>query len=267
MVIRILKTCILYYLAFENLGLLSSLKIFYYQLIRNKPNTDVTLRTKKFGKIYWNAKRDWVITHFFTPQIEIYSSKYKINVEIIIDLGANIGAETIRFAKMHPKARIFAVEAVKENFNTLVLNTKNNSNIKPIFAAIWDKKANLKLISRSSGSQSWYLRESVQDEDSDIRGVILDEILKENNIFEIDILKVDIEGAEKQLFSISCKQWIHSVKCIIMEAPDTDSPLSLIEIFKVFDEAGFTFNTYISGENLVLIRSDVNWECKSVERY
>ena len=91
------------------------------------------------------------------------------------------------------------------------------------------------MISRSSDSQSWYLRESVQDEDSDIRGVILDEILKENNIFEIDILKVDIEGAEKQLFSISCKQWIHSVKCIIMEAPDTDSPLSLIEIFKVFD--------------------------------
>jgi FkbM family methyltransferase len=267
MVPRILSGSIRYYLAFENLGFISALKIFYYSLISNKPNIDVILSTEKFGEIHWNPKRDSVISHFFTPQIEIYGTKYKINVKTIVDLGAKIGTESIRFSKLYPNARIFAVEAVKENFDALLLNVKNYSKIKPIFAAIWDKKANLKLISRSIDSQSWYLRESLQDENYDIRGITLDEILKENNIVEIDILKVDIEGAEKQLFSHTCNKWINSVKCIIVEAPDTDSQLCTIEIFKIFRQAGFTFNTYISGENLVLIRSDVNWKCRSVERY
>ena len=181
--------------------------------------------SKKFGKFWWNAKRDWVIGHFFTPQIEIFSTKTDLEVETIVDLGANIGIETLRLAKLYPSARIFAVEAVRENFETLEFNTMQLSNVTAIIGAIWSSPAKLKLVNVTGNSESWSLEE-VRGDEFDIKGKMFDDVLVENDIREIDILKVDIEGSERELFSHSCLTWIERVKCIIMEAPD----LSLIHI-------------------------------------
>jgi FkbM family methyltransferase len=188
-----------------------------------------------------------------------------LNPKVILDGGANIGLSAIFFSNLFPNAKIICIEPDENNWKQLEANTKNYKNISLVKAAIWYKNEILNLANPEGFSAGF----SYQSENNDkgVQGCTIQEIMAQFNLNHIDILKLDIEGAEKQLFSPSCKQWINSVKCIIMEAPDTDSPLSTIEIFKVFDEVGFTFNTYISGENLVLIRSDVDWECKSVERY
>ena len=214
----------------------------------------------------WNAKRDGgVISHFFTQQIEIFSPKDDLEVETIVDLGAHIGTETLRLAKLYPSARVFAVEAVRKNFEILEFNTRQLSSVTAIFGAIWSSPAKLKLL-KPGGNESWRLEE-VRGDEFDIKGMMLDDILVENDIREIDILKVDIEGAERELFSHSCLTWIERVKCIIMEAPDNDSPLSTQEIYRVFDAANYKFNTYVSGENLVFVRSDMDWKARTIEIY
>lgn len=266
MTLRILRALIRWRLAFDNLGFVPTLQIIWFRVFRARPDVMVECRTATFGTFRWNAKRDWVITHFFTPQVEIFSPGGNIEIHTIVDLGANIGTETLRFALLYPSARIVAVEAAGENFGTLAFNTRARANITPIHAAIWSHPAKLALTGDQHNSQSWHAEE-VTGDTFDIRGITFEEIMAENGIGEIDILKVDIEGAEKELFSDACASWIGRVKCIVMEVPDSDAPLSTRQIFRVFDTAEYTFNTYVHGENLVLVRSDLDWKPRSIETY
>ncbi len=99
MIVRFLQAIIRFTYSFKNLEIFSTLKIIWF-LILKRNNININISTKKSGEVFWNTKRDWVITHFYTPQIEIFSPNNKIEVKLIIDLEANIGVETLRFAKM-----------------------------------------------------------------------------------------------------------------------------------------------------------------------
>ena len=265
MIVRFLQAIIRFTYSFENLGIISTIKIIWFRIL--KESIDIKISTKKFGDVFWNTKRDWVITHFYTPQIEIFSPNNKIEVNLIIDLGANIGIETLRFAKLYPKAKIFSIEAVKENFETLIKNTKNMSNVTSINAAIWDKNSKLKIIKKSESGQARYIQEVKNSDKFHIRGMPFNKILSEHSIKGICILKIDIEGAERKLFNKSCKNWLHLVKCIIMEVPDSDFPFTTQKILKLFIENNYKFNTYINGENLIFIRSDIDWKPRSIINY
>lgn len=267
MIIRALRATTRYLTAIGNLGTTSTLKLVLYRLLRHRLQTDAKLLTKKFGPIYWNTGRDNVIAHLYTPQVRIYCPDDNLCINTIVDLGANIGIETIRFAKMYPQASIFSVEAATENYRTLLLNTNGNPNCTCVHGTIWHKATPLTLTKHTLDSQTWRVQETENSSDANTQGITFSEIMEKYNIKEVDILKVDIEGAEKQLFSESCKQWIGNVKCIIVESPDGDTPMTTIQMFKQFDEANYLFNTYIHGENLVLVRADLNWKPCSIEQY
>jgi len=265
MIVRFLQAIIRFTYSFENLGMIATLKIIWFRIL--KENIDIKIHTKKFRGIFWNTKRDWVITHFYTPQIEIFSPNNKIEVKLIIDLGANIGVETLRFAKIYPKAKIFSIEAEKENFETLIKNTKNMPNVTAINAAIWDKNSKLKIVKKTENGQSRYVQEVRNSDKFHIIGTPLSEILSAHSIKNICILKIDIEGAERKLFNKSSKKWLHLVKCIIMEAPDSDFPFTTQKILKLFIENNYKFNLYINGENIIFIRSDIDWKPRSITNY
>lgn len=265
--IRIFKALIRYYLAFKNLGFYPSLKIVYYSAF-SKKDIDTHFNTRKFGKIFWNTRKDWVISHFYTPQIEIYSPSGVINVKNIIDLGANIGTESLRLSRMYPNAKIVSVEAEKRNFESLKKNTSDNHSIEIIHGAIWGKESKLRLNSSSlQNSQSWYLEEAKSNENFDMIGLPFNKILQNFKFDSVDILKVDIEGAEKELFSKECSQWIHKIKCMIIECPDNDNPLTTARIYKNLANSDYHFNTYLNGENLVLVRNDLDWMPRFKEQY
>ena len=141
------------------------------------------------------------------------------------------------------------------------------SNVTSINAAIWDKNSKLKIIKKSESGQARYIREVRNSDKFHIRGMPFNKILSAYSIKGICILKIDIEGAERKLFNKSCKNWLHLVKCIIMEVPDSDFPFTTQKILKLFIENNYKFNTYINGENLIFIRSDINWKPRSIINY
>ena len=77
MIVRFLQAIIRFTYSFENLGMIATLKIIWFRTLKRN-NIDIKISTKKFGEVFWNTKRDWVITHFYTPQIEIFSPNNKI---------------------------------------------------------------------------------------------------------------------------------------------------------------------------------------------
>ena len=264
--LRILRALTRYITAFYNLGFGSALKIFLHSTLSRK-EVELSMMTKKFGRIFWNTKSDWVISHLYTPQVELYSPTENMNLKTIIDLGANIGTESIRFGKLYPEARIIAVEAVKRNFEQLQKNISSFQKIEVSHTAIWSEKCKLKLISATDDSQGWHLEAVDANQDYDMLGQTFHDLMQSFKVSSIDVLKVDIEGAEMELFGNNCDQWIHNVKCLIIECPDGDSPLATSKIFKIFNDVGYTFNTYINGENLILVRSDLDWLPRPIELY
>ena len=84
------------------------------------------------------------------------------------------------------------------------------------------------------------------------------------HIDSIDILKLDIEGAEKYIFDSSCSEWIKIVKCMIIECPDSDAPGTTMKIFNSLLSSNLKFNIYLHGENLIFIKEGIGWRSESV---
>jgi len=112
----------------------------------------------------------------------------------ILDLGANVGYASYYFAKRFPESRIVAVEPVRANMDLALLNTLG-LNVSLLLGAAWSHNGLLDLDTAYKDKKEWAIR--TVEGDGDIQGFIMDELICGE---EIDILKMDIEGAEFEVF-------------------------------------------------------------------
>lgn len=140
----------------------------------------------------------------------------------IIDAGAHIGSVSIFFARKFPDARIVAIEPDATNFELLKLNTKCYKNIVPINAALWCEDTHVGL-SNPYGT-SWAFRVDAGNKAGNVRAVTLPTLLKEFDIPKVDILKMDVEGAEKEIFENNASDWLRRVGLLCIELHDRIRP-------------------------------------------
>ena len=96
--------------ACDNFGIVSAIRLFYYCRFKSFPS-GVSLRVRKLRRaIVFRGRTDkGVMSHFFKPGYRILDTVDN-PVLVIVDAGANIGDETLRFRHFHPHARIVAIE-------------------------------------------------------------------------------------------------------------------------------------------------------------
>jgi FkbM family methyltransferase len=137
---------------------------------------------------------------------------------VIVDAGANIGLASILFANRFPKAKIIAIEPEKSNFELLRKNTACYPNIVALRAALWNKNEEISLIDPGFGHWG-FITEQKNGRHAGkelVPAITIDRVMTEFGLEEISILKIDIEGAEKEVFSDS-SAWIDKVDSIIIE--------------------------------------------------
>ena len=66
-------------------------------------------------------------------------------------------------------------------------------------------------------AESWSYRVETADDPGGVRAYSLDELLDTYSISQIDMLKLDIEGAERLLFGSNYERWLPRVKAIAVE--------------------------------------------------
>jgi FkbM family methyltransferase len=137
---------------------------------------------------------------------------------VIVDGGANIGMASAYFALKYPRAKIIAVEPHPRTFKVLEKNARSFPNITPVNAAIWNCNGTISIHSNSD-KDFWGMRVSKSTSDLKTRAVTLDTLLDEHGISQVDLLKLDVEGAEKEIFS-SSDNWISDVSMICTELHD-----------------------------------------------
>ncbi|MBC7935305.1 MAG: FkbM family methyltransferase [Rhizobacter sp.] len=189
---------------------------------------------------------------------EQYKFNYRVDPAIIIDGGANIGLASIAFKNMFPSATIIAIEPDEENFEQLNLNTRAYKNIHTIRAGIWNKAASLKVTDKyNKGKWGMITEEVTTREEGTIDTITMDEILQQYNLDTIDILKLDIETAERELFSENFHHWLPKVKVIIIELHDFMSKGTAKPFFKAINEVFDSYRFFQLGENTIIINEDL----------
>ena len=129
---------------------------------------------------------------------------------------------------------------------------------------IWDRDGTVKFFAPRDSQHVSHSITNLQSTDAYIEVPTrrLREVLRENGHSRLTLLKLDIEGAEYQVFSAAdVGSWIRRVKVLIFECPDADRPGTTQKIFEKL--GGLDFVCHVHGENFVLIRKDTGWKLES----
>ena len=193
-----------------------------------------------------------------------FSKEYDFNIEpkpaVIVDAGANIGAAAVYFANKYPDARIFAIEPEEGNFRLLQQNVNAYSNITPIHAALWSKECTLEIANAFAFErEAAYMTHEVSNGVADgcirknVQAMHMPGILGQYNINYVDLLKIDIEGAEKEVFE-NQPDWLSKVSVIAIELHDRFKPGCSRSFYRAVEE--FPIEG-VSGENTVVAREGI----------
>lgn len=157
----------------------------------------------------------------------ICREEYRLDIDlrpkVIVDAGANIGLTSVYYANRYPEARIFAIEPEASNFAMLKRNTAPYPTIVPIQGALWRESVALELSNPDAASWAFQTREAAAASATAMPGMTVDELMAQHGIDFIDLLKVDIEGAEKEVFE-RAHDWIDRVGAIAVELHDRFKP-------------------------------------------
>jgi FkbM family methyltransferase len=153
--------------------------------------------------------------------------EYRLNFsrppKTIIDAGANIGLSAIYFAGKYPGATIIAIEPEQSNFLLLKQNIAPYPNIIPVQAALWYQNGHVQLLSHPQAADwsKWGFQiDDIANKNvrtvSEVEALTVDKIMRDYNLGFVDVLKIDIEGAEREVFG-NPSAWIDKVGTIMIE--------------------------------------------------
>ena len=149
-----------------------------------------------------------------------YRFKTDITPEVVIDAGANTGLSSIFFANRFPKATIYAIEPERSNFAHLLKNTAAYPTITAVNTALWHRDTMLKIHDQSENHWAFTVEECEKKDPGCFPAISLRSFMEQNNIERIGVLKMDIEGSEREIFSENCDYWLSRTKLIIIELHD-----------------------------------------------
>jgi FkbM family methyltransferase len=144
--------------------------------------------------------------------------------ELIIDAGANVGYASVYFARRFPGARIVAIEPDQTNFALLERNTRSYPTVKALRQGVWTHPAQLVIENPDDASWAFRVREAGADEDG-FAATSIGEILETSGRDHIDLLKLDVEGTEYELFaSPEADAWLSRTHTLVAELHEGIKP-------------------------------------------
>ena len=143
----------------------------------------------------------------------------------IVDLGGNTGLAARWLLARLPSAGLVSVEPEAGNYALLERNLAGRA--KCLRACAGGAERRVRMI--GSGDEDGF--RMVDDPDGDVRVTTMPAIISAAGGPEVDLLKVDIEGAERELFE-ECRPWIGQIAVLSVECHDGYSADDLLEALR-----------------------------------
>jgi FkbM family methyltransferase len=132
----------------------------------------------------------------FEPDVVAAIQKHCLPGSFVLDIGANIGAHTLRFARAAgPTGRVYAFEPTDFAYQKLVRNIALNAfvNVTPVHVALSDHAAKAQTVDFRA---SWRSDGGRADKPSVTNLERLDDWCDAHRIERIDLVKLDVDGNE-----------------------------------------------------------------------
>lgn len=251
----------------SNLGIYYTIKLFLFikisRLLKIKASFKIKIKTKKTGKriIYVRPSTTDIclVNNLLLKNGEydfIYNDEYSWikEAKVIIDAGAYTGMFSRLIREINKDSLIIAIEPEISNYNVLKENTCYMDNIVCLKRGLWNKKCNLTILLSLKGLWGCTVKEVESYEKDSIMSIRIEDIINEYKIKTIDVLKVDIEGSEVEVFDETAKKWLDKVKMCIIEFHDRKKPNCSKKIINLLKDNNFDYIVYT--ENYVFINKN-----------
>lgn len=230
--------------ALEGLGFRIN-KIDRTYLIMN--TAEIIFQNKKIRGI-WRDEADESVWFEIFKYNEYRSADEAINkATTIFDIGAHAGFFTLYAKAINPKAQIICVEPDENNIEAINQNLKLNnmqSKVKVIKGALVSEKGDYILeISKDSHNHKVVYKDQKKKGRSIIGYQLLD-LVAQLGVEVIDLLKMDIEGAEVGIIEAWNESDWSALRNIVLEYHGGDRPKAKIE--KILREHGFSVRAFPS---------------------
>lgn len=166
---------------------------------------------------------------------------------VIVDIGANIGTCTIYMSFLFPNAKIYSLEPDPNTFKLLKTNVRLNRrpNIVLINQAVSNKSGHTTFYSCQANGLSSLSKTRLPYKVTKTRVTLtsLPDFMETSHIRQIDILKIDAEGAEFDILLKTPKFPFQSIKEIILEYHDQLTPHHHEELVDKLHQVGYKLIT------------------------
>ena len=183
----------------------------------------------------------WQFKEIFVDEIYCFET-IDNPTPVIFDCGANIGVGCLYFKKLYPKSRVIAFEADPNIAMHLRNNMQNNKmqDVAIIAKAVWTDDKGISFMSDGADGGSVL----VETQDSSFSSQFIDSIrLKDwlDKEEKIDLLKIDIEGAELQIIE-DCQHSLSHIDHIFLEFHALgENVQSLSKILDILEQNNFRY--------------------------
>ena len=193
-----------------------------------------------------------------TLQKVLIECEYELPVhsapKTIVDAGANVGYSAVYFANRFPDAKIVAIEPERSNFEMLERNLAPFGNVTCLRRALVGTPRTVPIV--DAGEGFWAFRAAGPDDTprgpvvDEVEGITVLDVMRQFGWDRIDLLKVDIEGSEVEVFD-TAQPWIDNVEIAVVELHDRFKRGCSLSFYGA--TAGFR-QEFHKGENVFLVR-------------
>jgi FkbM family methyltransferase len=188
--------------------------------------------------------------------------------DTVIDIGAHIGRYTIPSSKkVGNTGKVVAIEADPENFELLKRNIALNklTNVLPLNYAVFSTTTRMKLYEQSASAKynSLMLARAAKTKNYvEVNADTLDNILKLNEVNQVNWIKIDVEGAEFEVLKGSAETLFGEDLSLFIEIHNIEDPShynNIVDFLKSRNyEITFEQRYEGSGESHVIFRKKNN---------
>jgi FkbM family methyltransferase len=170
---------------------------------------------------------------------------------VVVDVGANIGTFTM-YALHRGASKVYALEPVQSAFDDLN-NTLKSDKVVPLQIAISDSNGELDMYTipwndtMASFDKNHIVQHSQDEQDIisfKVKTQKFVDFMYEQNLEKIDLLKVDIEGAEYMMFDAIDDNTLMKVDRLLLEFHDNYNGEFRKHILDKLDKTGFEYTFY-----------------------
>lgn len=179
------------------------------------------------------------------PIVKLFTAS-GITPKVMIDAGANIGLSSMFTRLNFPLVKILCIEPNKENI-AMIHKNLGYANYQILQKALWFQKGYLE---EQEGDGAWgiHMVEIEEESNGAVESTSLTDVIIQFKLETIDYLKIDIEGAEEQIFyqDPQISQVLDRVTCISIEPHSLEFEKFIIQYLR---DAGFQVSQ--SGEFVI----------------